>query len=229
MANCIPTADKPPRARRPIPLSLRMFAAILAMLGIACAFRVGTLYHQQCLRDRAGEELERIGAHVSWGYTGLPDWIDRWLPDDLAILFYDHEWEVHFPCLTPPLDQETTDAAMARFDGLTCIKCAWLSSTSVSDASLSHLRNLTRLRHLKLDFTHVTDAGLQELRALTNLETLDLWSTPVTDAGLEHLQGLIRLKTLYLYGTRVTDAGIGKLQRSLPAAEIHWDGMAYEK
>gem|GEM_PF-4503108 len=40
---------------------------------------------------------------------------------------------------------------------------------------------------------------------------------------------MTRLKKLYLYGTRVTDAGIGKLQKSLPGAEIHWDGMAYEK
>jgi len=177
MDSSIPTDDCPPRTRWTIPLSLRIFAAILTVVGIAGGVRVGTLYQQQWLRERASEEFERMGGHVYWSCTYSPQWFDRWLPDGLAILFYHHELEVHLPYLLPALDQETTDAAMARFDGLTCLKCAWLSNTSVCDASLRHLRDATLLQHLKLDFTHVTDTGLKHLRELTDLETLDLWST----------------------------------------------------
>src|SRR5882724_1525355 len=55
-----PTLEKPPRARRQIPLSLRMFAAILVLLG-ASAVWIGVPAYRQY---RALQAIERAGGHV---------------------------------------------------------------------------------------------------------------------------------------------------------------------
>ena len=182
----------------------------MAMLGIQ--------YHR---RTVARSELERVGGSISTGRE-LSARIDRWLPEVLQCLFYEH-WEVHLSCAN------ITDAGMANLNGLTCVEVLWLDyAQGVTDAGLANVKGLVTMRHLKLDGTGVTDAGLEHLKSMTRLETLSLWSASVTDAGLKCLTGLTRLKTLYLYGTKVTEPGVAKLKRALPNAEIHTDWKIYE-
>jgi hypothetical protein len=200
-----------------------MFAATLALLGVAGTLHLGILFHQQHRRDLARLELERLGASVPYGETHLIQWIDRWLPEDLARIFYSQECEVHFRPEYGTLDDGIADAAMANLDDLTCATCVRLTGSPVTDSGIAHLGRSKALRVLYLDGTRVTDAGMRYLSGLSTLETLSLGRVPVSDAGTEHLKKLTRLKTLYLYGTQVTDTGAANLKEAIPGVEIHTD------
>src|SRR5262245_23212221 len=76
------STDKPPRHRRWIPLSLRMFVAILAVVGVAGVTWLGVrIYrHEAALAaiERAGGKAERVIGGPAW-LRRLPggDWIGR--------------------------------------------------------------------------------------------------------------------------------------------------------
>src|SRR5262245_60825165 len=75
LAPDIPETDKPPRRRRWIPLSLRIYVgctALFATIG-AIWFGVGFYRHEAAIR-----QLERVGGKVSRS-SGGPAWFPRWL------------------------------------------------------------------------------------------------------------------------------------------------------
>ena len=192
-----PTAGKPPRRKRWIPLSLRMFMAILVLLGVSSVLWTWVSYHRaQQVYHREQQVIQEI---KSWGgivstKTDGPEWLPRLVGNgrQSVVRVFDR---ISFILLDRAA---VTDAGVARF----------------------HLSGLTNLDGVSLDGTAVTDASLAQLSGLTKLRQVSVNGTAVTDAGLMHLNGLTGLKMLRLTNTKVTDAGVAELQRGLPELEI---------
>jgi len=230
-----PATDNPPRPRRWVPRSLRIFAALVLILGVASAW-LGARGYRQLIAIR---EIERLEGNVESVPKG-PNWLRDFVGDEKMRMFDEVDSVSLF-------HGQATDAAMRQIGKLTSLKRVWLnntletdaglahltalagleelclSGTPVTDIGLAHLKGLTYLQKLELDNTHTTDAGLKELKGLSNLGSLWLGNTDVTDAGLMHLKGLTSLKLLWLDNTHVTYAGVSDLQGALPGVVVYYN------
>jgi Leucine-rich repeat (LRR) protein len=240
-ANPMPdvTADRPPRRRRWIPLSLRMFVLIVALVGVSSALCCGV---PACRQWMASREVERLGGTVSIEPTG-PNWLYALTGGRKTMLFekavglskletlsledtaVTDAGLAHLAALTNLTsvslgNSRVTDLGLAHFNGLTKLAALRLNDTQVTDAGLAQLEGLTRLNRLELSNSRVTDAGLAHLAALTKLEILRLDGTHITDAGLANLKGLTGLRSLLVWKTEVTDSGVADLSRSLPQLNV---------
>lgn len=196
-----PITDQPPQRRRWIPLSLRLFVALLAILAAVSGWEFLCAYRQL----EAIREIERAGGKVETSPAG-PKWLRSAIGNE-PMRMLDHTIKVSVPAGAL---SDTTLRAIAGWTNLQELK---LKDTQLTDAGLNHLQRLTSLKSLDLSNTQVTDVGLAHLQRLTRLRVLDLSSTRLTDAGLAHFQGLTSLKSLSVGDTRVTDAGLNHLQR----------------
>jgi Leucine-rich repeat (LRR) protein len=205
----LPTIDaaKPHRWRW-IPLSLKIFAAILGMLSVVTGWEAWRLYRQH----DAIREIERAGG-VVFTEPGGPDWLRPWIGQDWDELLD----QPAFVCID---HNSETDGMLVHLSQLSNLRSLRLAGPRVTDERLIHLKSLTALETLKLGNTSVTDAGLVHLRGLKNLQDLSLSHSQVTGPGLKHLRGLIHLKSLDLTETNVTGAGIAELQAALPVCKI---------
>ncbi len=248
LTNPDPTTEKPPRRRRWIPLSLRMFAALLASLGVASLWLGACAYRQMA----AIREIEQAGGSVHTEERSpelLRHWVgDRWM-QSLDILFgVDLKGSDNVQAAFPRLrtlthlkslsrdDTPVTDPELVSLRGLARLTDLSLDDTPVSDAGLEHLQELTRLKELSLCNTEITDTGLKHLRGLAELEDLRIDNLQITDSGLEQIAGLTRLELLSLRGAQVTDAGLSHL-KGLASLKYLWldntrvtdDGLAQLK
>ena len=145
-----------------IPVSLRMFVALLVLLGGWSALWIGIpAYRQQA----AIQEIERAGGKVEFRPRG-PDWLRAVVGES----FLNWLGDVESVDLAASQANDTTLAHLKRLSRLECLS---LTDTHVTDAGLIELTELNRLVYLCLDFTEVTDAGLVHLarlstRGLTN-------------------------------------------------------------
>lgn len=208
-----PTTDKPARPRRWIPLSLRLFVAMLLILGIVGVLYVGLpAYRQQEVIaefDRLNVDYKKrpIGTDRLHGY--LRKWnfdVDR-LPHDVVSVRIGYD--------VYPRDFKTR-----WFQHLSKLEELKLEASWFGRVDLSFLAGLTKLRLLSLRWMRVSDADLRTLGGLRNLKVLDLTGTHVTDSGLMHLTALKNLTWVGVGGTHVTDAGIDALQTRLPDVSI---------
>jgi len=202
--------EKPPQPRRWVPLSLRAYLAILAILGTAGVVGIGI---QANRRLNAIHEIQRRASGVSLIANGgpnppLPLGFGRWFP---AFVEVQH---VEFS------NRPVTDDDVKVFHVLNEVAILNLENTQITDVGLGYLSDLRNLQWLRLDHTSVTDRGLLKLVNLRYLEVLDLGHTKITDAGLAHLRRLKFLHDVDLTGTQVTDAGVAELKRSLPGLKI---------
>ncbi|MGE5194236.1 MAG: hypothetical protein ACM3U2_17220 [Deltaproteobacteria bacterium] len=215
------TADKPPRARRRVPVALKGFAAVLLLLGAGSVAVIGIpIWRQQS----AISQIEAAGGLVRT-VPGGPGWLrpligDFWMTyfDEVVQVRLDNPratdatlvWLERLPHLNAlSLDKsQVTDNGLARLKSLRALGSLSLAETQVTDAGLAHLKGMNSLRALVLANTAVTDAGLSQLDGLKSLQWLSLAHTPVSDAGIERLKGLTGLQGLTLDGTQVTDAGL---------------------
>jgi hypothetical protein len=212
--------DKPPRPKRWIPLSLRLFFGIHLSLGIGGALWLGiSAYRQHAAlrgiginRFNVGIDLQRVG----------PDWLRQWIGNERLQLF-DKVVGVRLA------DDRITDADLAHLKGLPDLQTLYLTGTSVTDEGLSELQGLSKLRTLSLDGTQFTDEGLKPLGRLKNLEYLNLKDSQVTDLGLVHLKELANLKCLQVFPRPLTKAGVRnwKLTRSRTAWPVYVPGVAH--
>jgi hypothetical protein len=211
--------EKPPRRRRAIPLSLRIFAGILLMLGIGALWVAVRGYRQ----DAAIRQLEQSGWAVLTRPRG-PEWLHRHCSHDTSKYLCSVEWVsarrgptgivasiFRHETLSRQKRRQLSDAELACLSKLIEPEELDLSCTSVSDAELAHLARLTTLKRLCLDYTPVTDTGLSYLSHLTHLEELQLDGTHVTGPGLKYLGRLISLESLELDHAPVNDAGLAEL------------------
>ena len=194
-----PATDKPPRPRRWVPLSLRVFVSMLLLLGVASAW-LGVRGHEQLSVIR---EIERQGGTVESEPVG-PKWLYELVGDENMRMF-DEIVEVR-------LSVQATDATLCQMGRLTSLTLVTLVNSPATDVGLRHLKGMANLEWLLLSNTRVTDAGLANLEGLTNLKELWLSNTKVTDAGLVHLKGLTSLETLLLITTPVKDDGLANLK-----------------
>jgi hypothetical protein len=67
--NC--TSDEPPRGRRWIPLSLRIYVTMLMLAGLGSALWIGVPAYRQKVAIR---EIERLGGTVNL-YSQAPGWL----------------------------------------------------------------------------------------------------------------------------------------------------------
>jgi Leucine Rich repeats (2 copies)/Leucine Rich repeat len=211
--------DEPPRPRRWIPVSLRMLALLLAIVGVFAGREGVRMYRQQI----AIREIEQAGGTIVETEDGGPDWL-RYILGDRCMQVFD-------TVVTVNLDQSTiTDAGLAKLEVLTGLRSLDLAHTEVTDAGLASVRPLRDLRGINLNETGVTDAALIQLKELPNLQFLYLSETRVTDAGLAHLTSLPNLERIDLYGTQVGDAGLLHLYglTKLRRLEIHNTRVTYE-
>lgn len=229
----------PPRRPRWVaPLSLRMYVAILVLLGVGSTLLIWVAYRrEQQVYDREQEviqEIKRWGGSVGTE-AGGSEWLRKLARKDglIDIKFFERisfilvdgkavtdadlaHWQLsRLPNLNGvSLDRTAvTDTGLAQLSGLTNLREVSVNGTAVSDAGLVYLDGLTNLDYALLAGTAVTDAGLVHLSKLTSLRYVFLSQTAVTDAGLAHLSGLTSLQELFLDGTAVTDSGLAHLHQ----------------
>lgn len=203
-----PEPAPPPRRRRWVPLSLRIFLALLAILSAVTAWEGLRMYRQQV----AIREIERLGGKLNC-QPDCPKWLLPWLGTDQIKLF-DRVEEVQLS------NTRASDETMGHLRCLTRLKGLYLDGTQITDVGLASIRGSTELEDLMLDRTRITDAGVAHMQGLAALEKLSLSETQITDAGLAQLKTLARLKLLHLAHTHVTDAGVDDLKRTLPNASV---------
>lgn len=218
-----PTFDKPPRLRRRLPVSVRVFAAVMVLFGGISAIGVGIPAYRQYV---AIAEIERLGGRVSL-VERVPHWLKRWTRDESTRLFG------QVRCVAFE-NRPAADARLARLDAFPELEILDLRGKAVvTDGDLRHISRLRHLKRLILANAKISDAGLTDLEGLDQLEQLYLSGSHVhvTDAGLKHLEGLTTLKRLSLVQTDVTENGIAELKRALPGLNISASGptMQYPK
>jgi hypothetical protein len=193
--------DRPPRPRRRIPASLRLFAGLMALLGISSILWIVVPAGRQHL---AIQEIRRLGGHYL---------AEQKSPKRLCELLGDERMQF-FATVTQVNLRNTaaTDDSLRHFGALTELQSLYLDGTQITDPGLARLQGLKKLHYLDLHNTRVTDAGLIHLAGMTDLYTLSLHSTAVTDAGISALTSFPKLSQLML-GPDVTDMGVAQLTR----------------
>jgi Leucine-rich repeat (LRR) protein len=195
-----PTSEKPPRPKRWVPLSLRIFIAILVLISAAALWISVGAYRQHA----ALAEIKRVGGRVRT-HLDVPEWLWYRLGEERDA--FAEVYEVNL------VGTSATDATLRYVGRLKGLERLLLDGTSVTDAGIVHLQRLPDLRKLTLNDTHLTDAGLSHLSGLTRLDQLRLGGTQVTDAGLPRLGEMSTLTHLELDGTRITDSGLPELKK----------------
>ena len=190
------------KRKRWIPLSLRLFAALLSILGIASAL-VGFRGYRQLAAIR---KIEGLHGHVEVTPVRL-SWLRSMVGEDYMRMF-DEVTHVDFG-FVPMTEEGSALRVHLRLDGYFMIP-----NPPLKDKGLGHLRGAAWIRRLALDGSEITDAGLAHLQELASLHSLGLDNTPVTDCGLAHLRGLTNLQVLSLANTPVTDVGLAHLSES---------------
>jgi hypothetical protein len=228
-----PALDKPPRARRWIPLSLRMFAAILGILGICACWDGFWRYRQYAARC----EIQALGGSFFISLGG-PDWL-RYFIGNQWMQGFDRVTEVYLPRSTRPAEALShiqhlpyvtlidfrgtlaNDSDLARLKELRLplLIGIGLENTGITDAGIESLRAMPSLRGLNLSGTRITDSGLARLEQ-SHLAVLRVQNTAVSDIGLRSLKAIPELELVDLRGTRVSDAGVADLKRILPHLKI---------
>ncbi|MBI3864464.1 MAG: hypothetical protein HY290_21490 [Planctomycetia bacterium] len=205
-ANLKTATDKPPRGRRWIPLSLRMFVALLGILGIVAVWMGVPVYR----RHMAIQEIERLEGTL-WTEPGGPTWLRRWL-NEQQMQGFAKVISISF--------NNASDSDLAHVSALSEVEFLNLSSSQITDGGLAKIAAFSNLKILDLRRTEVSDAGVVYLQSLTHLDELNLDNTRLTDAGLLHLETLVNLRILSVDSTRVTYRGVAKLNQACPQHPI---------
>jgi Leucine rich repeat len=194
--------DQPPRSRRWIPLSLRLFVAMMALMFVGGALWVGVaMYREQV----TVAEIERVGGLVEFT-NGGPDWLRRQIGNQRMKPFDN-------VCTVQLVKKDGVDSILPQLNRLPKLRRLNIALSDVSDAGMSHVAALSTLENLDIHHTRITDKGVGYLEGLPNLQVLDLRWTLVTDTGLARLKGIPKLRDLDLGNTKLTDAAIPEIVR----------------
>ncbi|MBI3859561.1 MAG: hypothetical protein HY296_04900 [Thaumarchaeota archaeon] len=222
-----PTTGKPPRRRRWIPLSLRIFLALLGLLAVASFVWIGVPAYRQGVAIR---EIERLGGTVVRSDVGRA-WLRDWLGNERMKMFDEvtfvgftdgrqatDEALRHLPAFAHlrQLDIADSDNApitehgIAQAGDLKNLEILYLRDTQLNDAGLAALPEMPRLRKIYLAKSPVSDAGIAHLARYAGLEELELDSS-FTDRALVHVAQLRNLTGLSIKSRLLTDEGLSKL------------------
>ncbi len=196
--------DKPRRRRRWIPLSLKMFVALLALAGVDSVLRVGVPMYRKQMAIRM---IDRLGGKVEMKPAG---------PQRLRAVLGD-QWMSAFDEVVN-IDLSNTrasDSDLANIGALRTAVSLDLSHTHITDKGLQTIIKLPDLLFHDLEAKQITDKALQDVGTLPKLFSLNLEGTHVTDSGIRQLSSLKDLRFLDTYGTRVTAPEIEDLEEHL--------------
>src|SRR5260221_14082955 len=122
-----PTTGKPPRRRRWIPLSLRIFVAVLVFLGVTCAwFGVGI-----CQRTLVVREIRRLGGSAHAHAPG-PSWLLDRVGYERMRMFGDVD-------SVSLQGAQVTNDTLHQVAGLKTLERLDLVETQVTDAGMTHV------------------------------------------------------------------------------------------
>jgi Leucine Rich repeat len=250
----IPVADKPPRRKRWIPVSLRLWLVILLLFAIAAAWIVVRGSRQAAIVRRireAGGRVEYYGQFDNYG-----NWISHaqprgptWLRKKIGNDFFDEPFSVHIKHANS--DRPVPEAArnvVPQIARLSRLKSLSIDGVRLTEADLAAISKMSELRDLDLgqgtldDFeleplrglaveslglprTRVSDKGLLAISQMRSLRYLDLTRTRVTDEGVLSLADLPNLRLLRLNRSKVTLEGAKRLKARLPQCEIVWESL----
>lgn len=214
-----PTAGSPPRRRRWVPVSLKLFLAMLLLLGVGSVVWVGVPAYRQHV---AIQEIERFGGMISFNPIG-PDWLRESLGegpmhciDEIeSVRFRPDEETYHSgsyrglsgpdPYTTGPVIDDSTIGCITKIPHVKSLDLRW---TKVTDAGMKHVSQLHDLRVLILDGTAVSDASAKFIAKLINLEQLHAENCRLTEAGLMQLRLLTKLELISLDSSQITTASV---------------------
>ena len=183
-----PTTDKPPPHKRWIPLSLRLFMGLLAILSAVSLWEVDARYRQM----DAIRQIRSFEGKFSTEPRG-PQWLRERFVDSDWILMFDEVVGVGFR-------EQPADAEPRPLRGLRGLKTLELRYSQITDEGLSLLSGCKTLERLDLRGTRITEVGLTHVRGMTHLEYLDLPDLNLTEPGLKRLCSLPRLKEVVFDG-----------------------------
>jgi hypothetical protein len=180
------TTDKPPRRRRMVPLSLRMFICVQSIMGVSGVLWVGIPAYRQW---NAIHALEQPNVLIGMG-PGNYEWLRPWLGNEYMKMFARVEKVI--------LEKdEITDRDLANLRALPDLKELHLHGKKITNAGLSHVEGLSDLNELFVGGEQLTEEGLKHFGKLQNLKQLHL-GIQITDDGLLHLTRLENLKYLHV-------------------------------
>lgn len=253
-ASAGPTDQKPPRPRRWIPLSLRMFLAILLGLSsITVWFAVkGYVQHQIVRRIvAAGGHVEYGGQYHLNGRLKLrgtprgPAWLrgvigDDFLDSPTSVAFYGRNRSVRGEDIIPDIVQlpslkaisingiRLTQQDLDRLSVLKGVHTLHFSEGSLDDLDLEALKRL-KLTWLGLPRSRISDKGMRSLKDIRSLRYLDLTRSRVSDRSIEYLAELSNLRTLIVCRTKISREGVALLESRLPDCHIEWEMPTNER
>jgi hypothetical protein len=205
-----PTTAKPPSPRRWIPLSLRMFLAMLGFLSIVGVLWTGIPAYRQYL---AILELKQIGGKVYRTRPVGPAWLRKRVGYKFTDAFDEIEAIGFLPLEATFWERRSSGAYSGPLP--------WTKgSVEVNDSSLTCIRAFPKLKELDLSYTNVSDGGVEHIAALQYLEWLDVTGTDISDVSVRLLRKLAKLKQLRIEETRMSEEGVAELQRALPQTMI---------
>lgn len=236
-----PTAGSPPRRSRWVPVSLKLFLAILLLLGVGSALWIGIPAYRQYVAIR---EIKRVGGQISFDRSG-PDWLRELVGDDFMHCIDDVE-HVHFrpdktnydrdprglyggselPYTNGPTIDDSTLGCIVKIPHVKSLCLRW---ANVTDAGMKHISQLRDLRHLRLEGTQVSDASGKLFSQLSSLESLDVRKSKLTEAGLMHLKTLTKFEHLDLDCTQITTASVPWLSEMPNLKSIFIDEVDFDR
>lgn len=200
--NLAPTTDKPPRLRRCIPASLRIFLGMVVLVGVwgsTSAYRRGV----------AIREVKHFNGSIQYLSRQRPEWQLAWIGDERMQWFDDPDHIVFWP------DDENLKRR-SRHGGI----IRPIDGPLIDDEALKCVLGLPRLKSLDLAFSSVGDAGIKHVAHLQELEELRLEGSDVSDLSVPILSQMRGLKRLNVEHTKITHSGSGTLEAALPGCDV---------
>jgi len=161
-------------------LSLKLFAALVTVLGISSVLWVGVPAARRYLAIRA---IERVGGTV-WTIPRGADWLRKRV-GDAAMRPFGTVYSIDLS------GTSVIDADLARFTSLSEVPYVNLNGTKITDAGLQDVGKFCNLEHLSFDETTFGDNGLKHLGKLKKLRSIDFFRSAVTENGIKELEAAL--------------------------------------
>ena len=226
--NAASSTDKPPRRRWRLPLALKMFVTLLAVLTAATGWIIWRGYRQLAA-------IEQIEQSKPGGMKGEvkcepigPAWLRKQLGAERMRMF-DRVTQVgcllerpnpelfreigHWSDVTQlgiflgPVDQSKFKSLRTPAD-FRHVVSNWAEQNRETETGFKHFRRLTQLKILAFQGPAVTDRELDCLENFSNLTHLAFEFTPITDVTVQHFSKLKKLEWLRVPLTLITDEGL---------------------
>jgi Leucine-rich repeat (LRR) protein len=222
------STDRPPRRRWRLPLALKMFVTLLAMLTAAGGWIIWRGYRQLAA-------IEQIEQSTSGGMKGEvkcepigPTWLRKQLGADRMRMF-DRVTQVgcylespnpelfreigHWSDVTQlgiflgPMDQSEFKSLTTLADFRRVVS-QWAEQNRETETGFKHFRRSTQLKLLGFQGPLVTDRELDSIENFPNLTHLIFELAPITDVTARHFSKLKKLEFLRVPLTLITDEGL---------------------